>query len=174
MYIPKSIYSKLALQTILNHLKGEPIEVLIEDDNSLNENKSCFVTLHKKNGDLRGCIGTILPVRENLYEEIKANAISAAIQDPRFEPLNVDEIENITISVDVLSKPKLVKDIEELDEKKYGIIVSKGFQKGVLLPNLDGVNSVEEQVRIAKLKGGIYESDNGKIKIEKFTAKRYF
>ncbi|MDA8214317.1 MAG: AmmeMemoRadiSam system protein A, partial [Nitrospiraceae bacterium] len=113
-----------------------------------------FVSL-KKHGELRGCIGTFLPCEENIYKEIVRNAISAATEDPRFYPVQADEIGDITYSVDVLSEPEKIKDISELDPKRYGIIVVKGYKKGLLLPDLEGVNTVEEQLMITKMKAGI-------------------
>ncbi len=130
-----------------------------------------FVSL-KKHGQLRGCIGTFLPTTENLAIEIIKNAISAATQDPRFHPVQEDELEEITYSVDVLSEPEKVHDISELDPKKYGVIVTKGVLKGLLLPDLEGVDTVEEQLRIAKLKAGIPSYDQD-VEIYRFSVQRY-
>ncbi|MDA8339801.1 MAG: AmmeMemoRadiSam system protein A [Nitrospiraceae bacterium] len=130
-----------------------------------------FVSL-KKHGELRGCIGTFLPCEENIYKEIVRNAISAATEDPRFYPVQADEIGDITYSVDVLSEPEKIKDISELDPKRYGIIVVKGYKKGLLLPDLEGVNTVEEQLMITKMKAGIDPSDKD-VEILRFTVERY-
>ena len=130
-----------------------------------------FVSL-KKHGELRGCIGTFLPCEENIYKEIVRNAISAATEDPRFYPVQADEIGDITYSVDVLSEPEKIKDISELDPKRYGIIVVKGHKKGLLLPDLEGVNTVEEQLMITKMKAGIDPSDKD-VEILRFTVERY-
>ncbi|MCX8031639.1 MAG: AmmeMemoRadiSam system protein A [Thermodesulfovibrionales bacterium] len=130
-----------------------------------------FVCL-KTFGNLRGCIGTIFPTKDNLYEEIIKNAISAATEDPRFEPIKIDELDKIEYSVDILSEPIRVKDYSELDHKKYGVIVQKGLRRGLLLPDIEGVNSVSEQVKIAKLKAGIAPDDND-VEIYKFTVQRY-
>jgi AmmeMemoRadiSam system protein A len=130
-----------------------------------------FVSL-KKGGQLRGCIGTFLPTTNNVAEEVIKNAISAATQDPRFYPVQEEELDEITYSVDVLSEPEKVKDISQLDAKKYGVIVTKGPLKGLLLPDLEGVDTVEEQLRIAKLKAGIEPDDEG-CEIYRFSVKRY-
>ncbi|HHU12122.1 MAG TPA: AmmeMemoRadiSam system protein A [Clostridiaceae bacterium] len=114
----------------------------------------CFVTLHK-HGALRGCIGTIEPVRANLAAEIFDNARSAALRDPRFEPVRPAELADLTISVDVLGEPEKIKSPSELDVKRYGVIVSSGHYRGLLLPNLDGIDTVEEQIEIARQKAGI-------------------
>ncbi len=130
-----------------------------------------FVSI-KKRGNLRGCVGTFSPAANNLYEEIVSNAISAANKDPRFSPVMEEELGDLDYSVDVLSEPVEVKDISELDHIKYGIIVIKGFRKGLLLPDIEGISSVEEQLRIAKLKAGIDPFDED-VSIYKFTVNRY-
>ncbi len=128
-----------------------------------------FVTLHTLDGELRGCIGTFLPTTEDLAHEIAQNAISAALEDPRFPPVSAEELDEIAVSVDVLSTPEEVKSEKALDPKKYGIIVESGWRRGLLLPDLEGVNTVEEQIRIAMAKAGIKRYD----KIYRFTVERY-
>ncbi len=125
----------------------------------------------KKQGDLRGCIGTYLPVCDSIGEEIIKNAISAATRDPRFSPVSEDELDELTYSVDILSCPEKVTNLSELDPRRYGIIVSSGFRRGLLLPDLDGVDTVEEQVRITKMKAGI--SLNEEVEIYRFEVRRY-
>ena len=117
-----------------------------------------FVSIHK-NGQLRGCIGTISATRESVAEEIAANAVSACSRDPRFRPVTVDELRYLDISVDVLGEPEPVASPAELDVKRYGVIVSCGTRRGLLLPDLEGVDTVEEQIRIARQKGGIGEHE---------------
>ena len=129
-----------------------------------------FICLKKK-GNLRGCIGTFMPCTENVAQEIIKNAISAATQDPRFEPVTEDELDELDYSVDVLSPPEKVSDISELDPKKYGVIVVHGARKGLLLPDLEGVDSVEEQLRIAKMKAWINPDE--KVEIFRFMVSRY-
>jgi len=130
-----------------------------------------FVCL-KIGDNLRGCIGTFLPTSENLYEEIVKNALAAATEDPRFHPLQENELQALRYSVDVLSLPEEVKDISELDPKKYGIIVMKGAKKGLLLPDLEGVDTVKDQLRITKMKAGIDPLDEN-VEIFKFSVERY-
>lgn len=134
------------------------------------EKAGVFVSI-KKRGELRGCIGTFLPTENSIAEEIINNAISSATKDPRFMPINEKELDELQFSVDILSKPEKVKDISELDPKKYGVIVSSGFKRGLLLPDLEGVNTVNDQLRIAMLKAGISPDED--IEIYKFTVKRY-
>ncbi|MBO4365494.1 MAG: AmmeMemoRadiSam system protein A, partial [Eggerthellaceae bacterium] len=110
-----------------------------------------FVSLHM-DGDLRGCIGTLGPVRKNLAEEIICNAIAACSEDPRFPPVTPEELLFIDCSVDVLGEPEDIEGLGQLDVKRYGVIVSRGWRRGVLLPDLEGVETVELQVAIAKQK----------------------
>ncbi len=130
-----------------------------------------FVTIYKGN-TLRGCIGTIEPVTESIVNEIIQNAVSAATRDYRFSPVRIDELDKLNYNVDILSKPVQIKDLSELDPKKYGIICEKDNKRGLLLPDLPGVDTVKEQLSIAKQKAGIVSNDNY-IKIYRFTVKRY-
>ena len=136
----------------------------------LNERAGAFVSI-KKNGELRGCIGTISAVRDNLAQEIIENAISACSRDPRFEPVAVDELPELTLSVDVLSDAEPVESKTQLDVSRYGVIVSRGYRRGLLLPNLEGVDSVEYQLRIALSKAGIRPDE--KYSIERFEVVRH-
>ncbi len=113
-----------------------------------------FVCL-KKGKDLRGCIGTVEPVRPNLAEEIAANAVSASIRDPRFPPLSREELSEISVSVDILGPMEPIESEEELDPKKYGVLVRSGLSSGLLLPDIEGVDTARKQVEIARSKAGI-------------------
>jgi len=168
----ESAYVKLARETIENYIKQGKIITppLGLPEEMINQKAGVFVSL-KKFGDLRGCIGTFMPTQENITQEIIKNAISAAVDDPRFSPVNTFELENLSISVDVLSAPEEVKDISQLDPKKYGVIVSSGYKKGLLLPDLEGVDTAEYQIDIAKRKAGIYPGE--KVKLYRFEVKRY-
>ncbi|MCX8095026.1 MAG: AmmeMemoRadiSam system protein A [Caldisericia bacterium] len=164
---------KLAKNTVELYVKQRKIFIpnLDEYKEYLNIRKGAFVTIHKGK-DLRGCIGTYLPTRENVIEEIIYNAIASATEDPRFPPVSQNELDELTYSVDLLEEPEEVKDLEELNPQIYGVIVSKGFRRGLLLPNIEGVDSVEEQLRIAKLKAGIHPKDTD-VKIYKFKVTRF-
>jgi AmmeMemoRadiSam system protein A len=129
-----------------------------------------FVSLKKK-GELRGCIGTFLPTTENVATEIIQNAISAATRDPRFMPVSPEELDEIEYSVDVLSEPERVSDRKDLDPKKYGVIVKKGERRGLLLPDLEGINTVDEQINIALMKAGILPDED--FELYRFEVKRY-
>jgi AmmeMemoRadiSam system protein A len=141
------------------------------DKSGLGEPAGVFVSIKKK-GRLRGCIGTIQPVYPTLVEEVVNNAVSAATRDPRFPPLSEEELGDITISVDVLTPPEPVSSLEELDPARYGIIVQKGIRKGVLLPDLPGVDKVEQQVEIAMNKAGLAPGEE--VQLFRFEVKRYY
>ena len=113
-----------------------------------------FVSIHE-HGQLRGCIGTISPARSNLAEEIIFNAISASTRDPRFPPIRKEELPFLEINVDVLGEPEDIESEDDLDVKRYGVIVTNGLRRGLLLPDLDGVDTVRQQIAIAKQKAGI-------------------
>jgi uncharacterized protein len=129
-----------------------------------------FVSI-KKHGELRGCIGTYSPCRDSVAMETIDNAVAASTKDPRFPPVREDELKELSYSVDVLSSPDKVKHVGELDPKKYGIIVVSGFSRGLLLPDLEGVDTVEEQIRITKMKAGILPGEE--TEIYRFEVKRY-
>jgi AmmeMemoRadiSam system protein A len=163
---------KLAKDTVELYVKERKIlkPDLEEYKEFLNIRKGVFVTLHKNN-DLRGCIGTYSPVRDNIIEEIIMNAISSSTEDPRFPPVSERELPFIDYSVDILEDPEKVDNLDELDPKIYGVIVVKGFRRGLLLPDIEGVDTVDEQLRIAKLKAGINPLDNN-VEIYKFKVTR--
>lgn len=163
---------QLAKETVESYIREgsikSPPEVLTDE---MKERAGVFVSLKKKSR-LRGCIGTISPSTRNVAEEIIQNAVSASTRDPRFPPVEKDELAEITYSVDVLSEPALVKDTEELGPKRYGVIVKKDWRKGLLLPDLEGVDTVEEQISIARQKAGIGPEED--IELWMFEVKRYF
>lgn len=136
----------------------------------LSKRAGVFVSLHKA-GELRGCIGTVSAVRANIAEEILANAYAAVHEDPRFSPVTPDELDALEVSVDVLGDSEPAR-LEDLDVKRYGVIVTKGWRRGLLLPDLEGVDSVEKQVSIAKMKAGIGLDEQGVV-LERFEAVRY-
>jgi len=130
-----------------------------------------FVSI-KKHGQLRGCIGTIEPTQENMAEEIVQNALSAGTRDPRFNPVSRGELKDLTYSVDMLHPPEAILSIEELDPKKYGVIVKSGYKSGLLLPNLEGIDTPEQQVEIARQKAGIRPGEP--VELERFEVVRYY
>ena len=172
-----NVYTRLArlnLNYYFNNGRLLTVDELINsnyDDISklLNDKKGVFVSL-KINGDLRGCIGTTEPTTNSIAEEIINNSISAALNDPRFSPLRKEELMDIDISVDLLYPPEKTT-FEELDSKKYGVIVSCGHRRGLLLPNLEGIDTADKQVAIAMEKGGIMPNEN--YSLERFKVERF-
>ena len=161
----ENIYVQLALLSLKSYLLNKEI-ISIHDANIklnltetlLSTQAGAFVSI-KKHGSLRGCIGTISPTQKTLAEEIIINAISAGIRDSRFEPITLSEFEDLIISVDVLSDSEPIPDASFLDVKKYGVIVESGYKRGLLLPNLEGVDTIEQQINIALSKAGITKNE---------------
>ena len=155
-------YVKLAVNAMNAWITDKEIIAVPEGlpDEMYTERKGAFVSIHEY-GELRGCIGTILPTRQNLAEEIIRNAISACSKDPRFEAIRKEEIPYLEVSVDVLSRPEEIgQDRSKLDVRKYGVICSvPDGRRGLLLPDLEGVDDVKTQIHIACNKGNIDEED---------------
>ena len=164
----------LARRAVENFIREER---LIEKPRALSalltKRAACFVSIKTLEGDLRGCIGTLEPVKETLAEELIANAISAATRDPRFPPVTSPELPHLRYSVDVLSEPEPTR-FEELDPVLYGVIVEDegGTRRGLLLPNLEGIESVSQQVDIAARKAGI--APGSPLKLSRFRAERFY
>ena len=130
-----------------------------------------FVSI-KEHGQLRGCIGTTEPTQDDIIEEVTHNAIAAATRDPRFDPVEAFELENLVYSVDVLKPAEPVTDMRALDPKRYGVIVSCGSRRGLLLPDLEGIDTAEEQVAIARRKAGIGPDEP--VQLQRFEVVRYY
>lgn len=179
--------AKKAVETFIQEGKIIPLPQDVSEE-FLKEKAGTFVTI-EKGSQLRGCIGTYLPIRKNIAEEIISNAIAAATEDWRFGPIQKEELPYLSYTVYVLSEPELAKDISELNPKKYGIIVKtvpitypNGMdvvfnghfvaKTGLLLPDLEGINTIEKQISIACQKGGI-DPQRDKILIYKFTVEKY-
>jgi len=145
----------------------EPPEPLTPE---MAEQAGTFVSLHR-HGQLRGCIGTIEPTRANVAQEVISNAIAAATRDPRFPPLRPEELKDLEVKVDVLTPPEPISGPEELDPKRYGVIVQRGWRRGLLLPDLEGVDTVDYQVAIARRKAGIGSDEP--VQLYRFEVKRY-
>ena len=183
-------YVELAKKAVGSYLeKGEIVEVPSDLPKEMLERKSgTFVTI-EKNGKLRGCIGTYLPIKRNIAEEIIQNTVAAATQDYRFGPIQQDELPYLSYTVYILEKPELVKDIKKLDPKKYGIIIKTSPisspdgtdvvfnghfvpKSALLLPDLEGIDTIEKQISIACQKGGI-DPNLEKITIYKFGVEKF-
>ena len=166
-------YVRLARKTIEEYVRNKKKINLPEGlpEEMSGRAAGVFVSL-KKDGRLRGCIGTICAVQKSVAEEIIENAISASVRDSRFEPVEPEELDKLVISVDVLGDTEKIESPAQLDVKRYGVIVTKGYKRGLLLPNLDGVDTVEEQIAIAKRKAGIGEPEQ--VELERFEVVRHF
>jgi AmmeMemoRadiSam system protein A len=147
---------------------GEPVKPMLADPN-YPRRAGVFVSLHRR-GHLRGCIGTILPTCPTLAEELGHNAIQAATRDPRFPPLTPDELDDLELKVDILHQPEGCE-LSDLDPSRYGVIVSSGGRRGLLLPDLEGVDDATSQVSIALQKAGIVPGSP--CSIERFLVDRY-
>jgi len=173
----RSIYVSHA-ENIIRHTV-ENIRISIDLNYTFPEDllvkRACFVSIHRSDDSLRGCIGTIEPTCSTLYEEIKRNAIAACTRDSRFDPVSPSELNDLIISVDVLSLPEMVDDINSLNPQIYGIIISDNYnRKGVLLPNLPSVKTVQDQINIVKRKAGINSNGVEGLNVYRFTSKRYY
>jgi len=150
---------------------GQPCPSPVRDYTRLLDKRAGVFVSIKKRGALRGCIGTISPIRASIAEEIAENAVNACSRDPRFEPVVPAELDDLTVSVDVLSDAEPVDSAADLDPKRYGVIVSRGYRRGLLLPNLEGVDTVEYQIGIALSKAGINPSE--RFDLERFEVVRH-
>ena len=164
---------ELAQKTIKEYLENGKV---FDSDNApkelLDKHAGCFVSIHKSDGELRGCIGTILPTCKNLAAEIVNNAISAATRDPRFQPITKEENPDLEISVDVLSEPEPIPSEANLEPKKYGCIVkTEDGRTGLLLPDLEDVNTASQQIAICKQKANI--NPNESCYLYRFTVIRH-
>ena len=169
------IFVSLAKQSISHFLSRHHLLQLPTDLNFelMSRKAGVFVTLHKRSDkSLRGCIGTFAPTQDNIAQEIIKNSILAAFKDPRFPPLEPEELDDLEIHVDVLSPPEPVTNLEDLDPEKFGLIVTDQHgQAGLLLPDI-GVSSVAEQIKICCEKGGISQSA-GQLKYQRFSVVRH-
>jgi len=161
---------KLAKQTVESYVRERKTPQPKELTAEMSERAGVFVSIHK-HGQLRGCIGTFEPTKANVAEEIIANAISSATRDPRFPPVAASELDDLEYNVDILTEPEPVKDESQLDASRYGVIVESGFQRGLLLPDLEGVDSVERQIEICRLKAGIAAGEP--VALYRFQVRRF-
>ncbi len=151
--------------------EGKTLTDLPELPTDLPKQAGVFVSLYQ-HGNLRGCIGTFVPTHPSLAQEVVFNAVHAVSNDPRFEPVTADELPELVYSVDVLGEPREVDDLADHDPKVHGIIVAKGERRGLLLPDLEGIETTEQQLEIAKRKAGIGPDEDG-VNIAEFEVTRY-
>lgn len=161
--------ARLSVETRVTSGDAAPMPADLPDELK-NRRAGVFVSL-KKHGRLRGCIGTISPTADSIAQEILHNAVSAACEDPRFDPVTPDELPLLSYSVDVLSPPEPIESAKQLDARRYGVIVQCGRRRGLLLPNLEGVDTVEKQIAIARQKAGIAEGEP--VRLSRFEVVRH-
>ena len=161
---------ELARKTVETYVKQGKTPHPKELTPEMRQRAGVFVSIHKL-GELRGCIGTIEPRKDNVAKEIIANAVSSASRDPRFPPIAPDELDQLDYSVDVLTTPEPIESQDQLDPKRYGVIVEAGFKRGLLLPDLEGVDTADYQIEICRLKAGITPDEP--IKLYRFEVRRY-
>jgi len=166
----ESALVRLARETVESYVTHGIVPSPKSPDPEMQGKAGVFVSIHKGE-ELRGCIGTIGPTEPNIALEIVQNAVSAATRDPRFPPVMPDELNQLNYKVDVLTDPEPIKGTEQLDPKRYGVIVEAGWRRGLLLPDLEGVDSVEHQIEICRAKAGI--EYNEPVKLYRFEVKRY-
>ena len=167
---PHIALARLSVETFVR--TGRPARMPDDVDPALLARRAgVFVSLHE-HGNLRGCIGTISATTDSIAEEILQNGVSACSRDPRFPAVRPDELDYLDYSVDVLGDAEPIASTDELDPKRYGVIVTKGWKRGLLLPNLGGVDTVEYQVSIAKQKAGIDPHDDD-VELERFEVVRH-
>lgn len=164
----------LARRAVESYVRGEraPRADDTHDAPLLTQPAACFVSIKTDDGELRGCIGTVEAARASLAEELIANAVSAATRDPRFPPVSAEELPRLRYSVDVLSEPEPAQ-FEDLDPKNYGVIVEDeaGTRRGLLLPDIEGVETAAQQVQIATRKAGI--SPRESVRLSRFRVRRF-
>ena len=162
---------KLAKETVETYVReGKTIEPPKRLTPEMKEKAGVFVSIHKLGG-LRGCIGTFEPQQTNVAKETVTNAVSSATRDPRFPPITPQELKDLEYNVDVLTPPEPVEGEDQLDPKKYGCIVECDLRRGLLLPDLEGVDTVDYQISICRQKAGIMPYEP--VKLYRFQVKRY-
>jgi AmmeMemoRadiSam system protein A len=165
-------YCALAKAAVERYVEsGLLLEPAIPLPQDLARPAACFVSIHKQSGELRGCIGTVQPTESDLAHEVIRNAIAAASRDPRFAPVSSNELGGLVYSVDILGDPELVGSMAELNPKQFGVLVISGIKRGLLLPDLEGVDSAGIQVAIAMEKGRISATEPYQVyrfRVERF------
>lgn len=170
--VKKDPYVALAKEAVECYVRTRKVPLLKENlpDTVYTERAGVFVSISKFD-ELRGCVGSLCPLQKNIGEEIIYNAIAAAMEDPRFLPIEEKELPYLEYQVDILSETTEVKDMKELDAKKYGVVVRDHYRKGLLLPDIQGIESPLQQIRIALEKAGM--SPDEPFQLERFEVRRH-
>jgi AmmeMemoRadiSam system protein A len=174
-FIPNDILPQLLARLAVERYISEGVRIAgpVEPSGVLAERAGAFVTIRGPEGCLRGCIGTIQPVCDNLAGEIIQNAINAATRDPRFPGIVRDELRGLVYGVDVLSQPEPARGVEDLDPMRFGVIIETpdGNHRGLLLPGIKGIETSDEQWRAVHSKAGIKQGTV--VRVDRFTVRRY-
>lgn len=171
MFIPKSFYTTIALESLINHFSnGRGLDLSIEDlPDEFSNPAACFVSLYTKGGKLRGCMGSVIPQTTTLYDEIISNTMHAAFGDKRVPPLTEAELDHVSITVEVVQPFEKIASLNELQPQVYGVMVKdKSGKIGVLLPATGEIETVEQQVKTACDKGGIIYNTAKELNIYRF------
>lgn len=166
-----SEHARLAKRVVESYVREGRVPDVSDAPEELKDRRAGVFVCLKSGGELRGCIGTIQPAEEDIAAEIRSNAISSATRDPRFPPVTASELDFLSYSVDVLGEPEDIPDISHLDPSEYGVIVRSGGRSGLLLPDLEGIETAEEQVRIAMMKAGIQPGEP--VRLQRFKVTRH-
>ena len=161
---------QLAKDTVEMYVRERKVPKPTEVTPEMKEQAGVFVSI-KKHGELRGCIGTFEPTKPDVARELINNAVSSATSDPRFPAVTDDELANLTYTVDLLSKPEPIDSADQLDPQRYGLVVESGRRRGLLLPDLPGVTTVDKQIEICRMKAGIMPDEP--IEMYRFEARRF-
>ncbi len=170
-----SILLNIAREAITSHTNGQTYQACPREEKSLNEKAGCFVTI-KQNGQLRGCIGNFQSERP-LFIEVAEIAIASASKDPRFHPLEKDELDNFELEISVISPLEKIDDIEQIVVGTHGLYLEQNFSRGVLLPQVatehgwDRPTFLQQTCLKAGLKGDSWKNSDADIYI--FSAKIY-
>lgn len=133
--------------------------------------RALFVTLYAADGGLRGCVGHLAPIEATLHQEVASTAVMAATEDPRFPELEAPELVGLRIEVDVLGPSEAVEGTDSLDPVRFGVVVSSGIRRGVVLPGVSGVDTVAQQLEVAMHRAGIGPLEP--LRIERFEVERH-
>jgi AMMECR1 domain-containing protein len=176
MFEPNSVYAKIAYDAVLLYVKANTKLEKRESEipEALKLKLGCKVSIYDSNGNLKGSYGTTKPKTDYLFHEIIENAINAAKEGTNNKPLSENELNDIVIHVDVLSRPKDVENLDYLKPHKHGLIIeTEDGKSSVLFPNQDGIETPEEMIQTAKEKAGIEQEKEGNYKLKHFTSTKY-
>ncbi len=171
MYIPKSFHTTIVLEALIDHFaNGKGNDINIDDlPEEFSKPAACFVSLYMEDGKMRGCMGSIAPQEENLFNEIISNTMHAAFNDNRFAPLKKNELEHVSITVEIVEPMQKITSLEELQPDVYGVMIKdKNGKMGVMLPYPEQIITVGQQLKMACDKGGINCTNIKELDIYKF------